>query len=726
MSPVPEPLRWAALITGTRLPEADPALLRQQGEVWGDLAQQLMGMMGEVKSVRNSVLANVNGTPAEAFDGYMRTLGTTLPELAKAAENLRLKSDEYALETEHATNMTIAMLSWMLAELAFLANTLFGLAAVPALIMGVRQVIMAIMRRLFMSAAIGAASMTGLETLLQAIEILEGTRKHLDPNAIRNMALGGAIGGAVFGAFSGVASQFAPKFANSLLGRVTVGGVSGVAGGAAVNAALGADQDLGLAFLAGAAGAMLGAPGTGGGRKQDVPPTEGLADAVKSLSTKAPFDSPDGVNSPGLPPYGAGPRTPGRSSSADTLPLYSETAVPAPVTAVPAGAGTARGAGAGAPGAPGAAATRTEPVVRGGAPDPAGTGAAPPAGRPAAGLPGFEGGEPAPAAGGTANRAGPADPPTTEQTPEVREGAPRATEPGTDRTTVPPVVRTTGTDGAETPAARGAQPGPDAGVPRPQEPATAAGGVPPDRGAGSVGAGELGRTAVGDGGEPAGARGAGVRGAETVPGAGPARPDSPVGTVRSEGPAGVDGGTAPQRAAEPGANGQAGGLPGRAVGDGAAATRGTGGETTALGGGTPSAARPGATDAAPAAAGRPEGAVRGTETPTAAGNAVPPRPSTTAQSAPVQPAPATTPRTAGGPEAAADGGSTAPTVRTEAAPGAGTAARPGALGEATGPGARGAGESSAAGQGAGVRADSMARGGADARPGVVAGQGAPG
>ncbi|MFF5859022.1 hypothetical protein ACFY8B_25910, partial [Streptomyces sp. NPDC012751] len=214
MSSVPEPLRWAALITGTELPDADPALLRAQGEVWGGLASQLQGMISEVHSVRGGVLSNVNGGPAEAFDGYMQSLASTLPELAKAADNLRLKSDEYALEVDHAVAMTEAMLAWMLVELAFLANTLFGLAAVPALITGVRQVIAAILRRLFMSAAIGAASMSGLEALLQGIEILKGTRKHFDAKTVGNMALGGAIGGAVFGAFSGVASHFVPKFAN--------------------------------------------------------------------------------------------------------------------------------------------------------------------------------------------------------------------------------------------------------------------------------------------------------------------------------------------------------------------------------------------------------------------------------------------------------------------------------------------------------------------------------
>ncbi|MEU2744542.1 hypothetical protein ABZ656_57430, partial [Streptomyces sp. NPDC007095] len=205
MSPVPEPLRWAALITGTQLPEADPALLRQQGAVWGNLARQVEGMVSEVTAVRSAVLSNLSGQPAEAFDEYMRTLGTTLPELAKAADGLQVKAEEFALEVEHATYMVEAMLAWMLVELAFLANTLFGLAAVPALITGVRQVIQAILRRLLMSAAIGAATMTGLETLLQAIEILEGTRKHLDPNAIKNMAIGGAIGGAAFGAISAMA-----------------------------------------------------------------------------------------------------------------------------------------------------------------------------------------------------------------------------------------------------------------------------------------------------------------------------------------------------------------------------------------------------------------------------------------------------------------------------------------------------------------------------------------
>ncbi|MFB7781077.1 hypothetical protein, partial [Streptomyces bauhiniae] len=64
------------MITGTELPDADPVLLRAQGEVWGGLAAQLEGLVGEVHSVRSGVLSNVNGGPAEAFDGYMQSLGS--------------------------------------------------------------------------------------------------------------------------------------------------------------------------------------------------------------------------------------------------------------------------------------------------------------------------------------------------------------------------------------------------------------------------------------------------------------------------------------------------------------------------------------------------------------------------------------------------------------------------------------------------------------------------
>ncbi|MFF5536245.1 hypothetical protein ACFY71_27825, partial [Streptomyces cinerochromogenes] len=656
MSQVPEPLRWAALITGTQLPEADPALLRQQGEVWGDLARQVQGMMSEVNSVRSTVLANVNGQPAESFDNYMRTLGTTLPELVKAADNLRLRSDEYALETEHATAMTEAMLAWMLVELAFLANTLFGLAAVPALITGVRQVIQAILRRLFMSAAIGAASMTGLETLLQGIEILKGTRKHLDPNAIKNMALGGAIGGAVFGAFSGIASHFAPKFANSLVGRTAIGAGAGVIGGVAVNAALGAEQDLGLAALAGAAGAMLAAPGMGGGRRQEVTPTEGLADAVKSLSSKGPLNLPEGVNSTELSPLGgaggpggtkdlmtadpgSGTGTPGAvretvtpgpdtgaggpgavrtaapspgtgehvsgrpsagssSSTSETTAQPPGTAVPAPATAVPAGAGTARGAGAETPGAAGDGVARTgRPETPGGATEPTVTAAAPPTAREATPLPGFEGGS-SPVAGGTGTRAGLADPAAPEQVREVvgRDRTPSPAVPTESRTTVPPVAGNGRTTGGEAAGARGTEVSADAGVARPGSAAPVGGSAAPGRGA------EAGPDAAGAG--------------------------------------------------------RTGELPGRTVVGGPAEVRGAVGETGATGGGSASGPRPGVSGAVTANAGRPEGVARGADTPaTTAGETPPARPTVT-----VQPGRATTSGEVGGPAVGAPG---APGARME-------------------------------------------------------------
>ncbi|MFC7011572.1 hypothetical protein ACFQMH_07550, partial [Streptomyces viridiviolaceus] len=352
MSQVPEPLRWAAYITGTELPEADPDLLRRQGEIWGALARQFEGMVGEINAVNASVQGNVNGDPAEAFGTYMRSLNSTLPALARAAENLQVMSDDFALQVEHAVRLVEAMLAWMLVELAFLANSLFGLAAAPALITGVRQVIMAILRRLLISAAAGTAMMTGLETLLQFIEILEGHRKRLDPNAIRDMAVGGAIGGAAFGAFSGIGRQIAPRFADSALGRAALGGAAGVVGGAGANAALDADQNLGLAFLAGAAGAMLSSPGGGGNRKQETDPVPDVADIVKSLPDDPSFGGSGGdksalgidpVVAPGTASTGStGTGTRGSANASEpvaSVPDGTGVGVPDTVTRVPEGTG---------------------------------------------------------------------------------------------------------------------------------------------------------------------------------------------------------------------------------------------------------------------------------------------------------------------------------------------------------------------------------------------------
>lgn len=357
MAGAPEALRWAAYLTGTELPEADPAGLRRQGEIWGDLGRKVQSMVSEVNAANAQVQGHITGDPAEAFTDYMRQLNSTLPGLAQAAENMQIMHDDFALQVEHATNLVIAMLSWMLVELAFLANSLFGLAAVPALITGVRAVIMAILRRLLLSTAVGAGMMTGLETLLQAIEILEGHRKKLDPKAITDMAVGGAIGGAAFGALSGLGRVVAPRASNSLIGRTLIGGTAGVVGGAAANAAIGGEMDLGLAFLGGAAGAALGMPGTGGGTRGKDP---GSAVPDVANLVKAPDDSTF-----------TGPGGPKGQSAVDPLTVATSGA-PGPGT-TGAGAGGTTGAprsGAGADAAaPGPAPVRATTGGSTGAPD---------------------------------------------------------------------------------------------------------------------------------------------------------------------------------------------------------------------------------------------------------------------------------------------------------------------------------------------------------------------
>ncbi|MFD9390953.1 hypothetical protein ACFWBB_09495, partial [Streptomyces sp. NPDC060000] len=638
MSEVPEALQWAAKLTGTTLPDADPDLLRRQAAIWGDAARQVEGLLGEINAVNSSVRANVSGSPADAFSDYMRQLSTTLPALAKSADDLREMTDNFLLNLLHTIRLVLVMLVYLLVELAMLANTLFGFAAAPALITGVRQVILTILRQLLISTTVGTASMTALETLLQAIEILSGERKHLDGDAIKNMAIGGAIGGAAFPLISGI-GRLVPK-ADSLIGRGVVAGLSGLVGTAATDAATGAEGNLGLGFLG---GFMFGlTPGVAGGRKGETTSVDDAVEAVTSLPEKAPsFTEPGGVKTVGTvdpgtgtgtgatgqgagsagvgrvpsealssSPEGVGAPEAGGAGGGRTAAAVAESGGTAgrgsagaaePVPGVPDEAGGARGGAASAAGAEGGA-TAGVSAVRGGS-GAQGT-------RAPSGLPGFEGG-PSPAAAspegvpgrpsgaagsvdgaGTMPMAGPAGVPEGART--VRLSADPAGGTGT-RTGLPDPAATEQVRGASgggrVPAGAGAA---DGRVPPVAGPSGTGGTSGAGSGLGPVGptGTEAGRT------EPAAA---GTRDAGTTPnaaavrGAGTAAP-----LVRGTEPAGTATtapGRVPDQGAGAGSGSPTGALPDRRVMAGPGDARGSGlgaaPSPASAAGGSVAAGRPG-------------------------------------------------------------------------------------------------------------------------------------
>ena len=156
---------------------------------------------------------------------------------------------------------------------------------VPAIVAAGRAAVRMILRRLLISMVAGIGLMVGMDVAVQTFQMMLGDRTRWNAQNTLGMLKAGAIGGAIGGALPMVAGKVVPKFADLLVGKLAVGGVTGLVTTVAQDVLLGGSSALAGAFTSGAAEAF-----SGGGRRFRWQKPQGRD--VNSLDVKLP-DLPD-------------------------------------------------------------------------------------------------------------------------------------------------------------------------------------------------------------------------------------------------------------------------------------------------------------------------------------------------------------------------------------------------------------------------------------------------
>ncbi|MET8413784.1 hypothetical protein ABZV34_38155, partial [Streptomyces sp. NPDC005195] len=254
---VPPELAWVSLIAaGQDWPRGDEDKLRTLGDIWDETAGHLISMAGEIGPGTQGVLDSLGGAVAMQFTTFTSAIESHLPQMADAAGELGAYSRETAVQVEYAKYMILLQLAWLAYEI--IQFSISAPEAIPPAIAGARAIVKMILQRLLKSVASGIAFNVGMDVLVQTIQLLKGDRTHWDTKNTLGALESGAIGGAVGGLIGGAGHALAPKFTGSLLGKLTVGGASGLAGTVVTNIVLGGDTDFGAALSSGVIGGLGG------------------------------------------------------------------------------------------------------------------------------------------------------------------------------------------------------------------------------------------------------------------------------------------------------------------------------------------------------------------------------------------------------------------------------------------------------------------------------------
>lgn len=247
----------ARIAVGQDFPRGNEDKLAELGAVWNATAQELNQVLSELNPATAATFESLAGAPAEQFAQFVNELSSTLPVMATSAAQLGQMAEEIALEIEYAKYMIILQLAWMAAEIAYLSATLFGAAAIPAVITAGRFAVQTILRELFVAVVSSIVIQVGMDVAVQVIQFLKGDRTHWDANTTLSMFEMGALGGLVGGGLGQIMRHLAPEFTKSFLGSLAHGALTGLGTTELSNLAFHADGDLGLGTAAGGLGGAI-------------------------------------------------------------------------------------------------------------------------------------------------------------------------------------------------------------------------------------------------------------------------------------------------------------------------------------------------------------------------------------------------------------------------------------------------------------------------------------
>ncbi|MFC1435432.1 hypothetical protein ACEZDB_32805 [Streptacidiphilus sp. N1-3] len=260
---LPPELGWVArLAVGQAWPKGDEDKMIALGAAWNDAAQQLVNLSATIDPATSGVLNSIGGQVADQFHDFTAQLRSSLPDMADAAGQMGQLGHNTGVQLEYSKYMILAQLVWLAYELVQLA--FWAPEAVPAAITAARLIVQMILKRLLQSVVMGVGFMVGMDVAIQTIQFLKGDRTKWDTSLTLSAVESGAISGGIGGILHGVGGAFAPKFTGSLIGKGTIGAVTGVVSTATMDGIFGGEGDWGATLSSG----IIGAMGGGGGRRR--------------------------------------------------------------------------------------------------------------------------------------------------------------------------------------------------------------------------------------------------------------------------------------------------------------------------------------------------------------------------------------------------------------------------------------------------------------------------
>jgi hypothetical protein len=310
----------AKITVGQDFPKGDEDKLAQLGAVWEQAAQEINQLVGELNPATAGTFESLGGAPAEQLAQFVNQFSSTLPVMSESAQQLAILARNIALEIEYAKYLIILQLAWMAAEITYLTATVFGSAAIPAVITAGRFAIQTILRELFVAVLGSVVMQVGMDAAAQTIQLLKGDREHWDAEASVSAVEMGALDGLVGGALFHGMRIMAPMFASTFIGNVTTGALTGLGATEANNLVFNAGQPLGLGAAAGAAGGAIAhghtPHGQRGSEHLQVPAFE-----VKPFTPEMMRHALSGDERPGGPGGLAGEQRPGSVEESESGPV---------------------------------------------------------------------------------------------------------------------------------------------------------------------------------------------------------------------------------------------------------------------------------------------------------------------------------------------------------------------------------------------------------------------
>ncbi|GAA1986643.1 hypothetical protein [Kitasatospora viridis] len=279
------------ILVGNKWPTGSESALRAEAAAWSAAAKSVRDCVQDLTDAGRRLDQGLNGTTRDTVDAYLAKLATAddaaLPLIAQCCDAAAAALDNLANEIETLRIEIIGALVVLAVQLAVdAAMFLFGGAeAAPAEIAFTRALLWALLRKALISAVTRVAesvlAQVGFDLLAQVIELGQGHRTSIDGGELGTAAVNGAIGGAVgvgagwlgkglskglgkglgkgFASLTGNEAGRFTKGAADLVWNTGYGALTGMAEGAAQDAAFGLSGD----YVSGAAnGAFAGAWGS--------------------------------------------------------------------------------------------------------------------------------------------------------------------------------------------------------------------------------------------------------------------------------------------------------------------------------------------------------------------------------------------------------------------------------------------------------------------------------